>query len=331
MNRITTAILTVAALGPLALALPAAPASAEVPTCRGLEATHVGTPGQRLTTTPGPDVVVTNGARMVRTLTGDDVVCATRARFVFIVPGGGDDVVDATGFPGANLQTDLGWFGLAGSSGDDLYVGGDQTDQVEVWSGTADDLKEIYADGGRDRLYVDPAYLGGVAAKLGKDVDVYRNDQPRDGVVVNGEEGRDQLRTGCLGCESLKIDLAGGDFHIDRNDSGRAHHFEEVTIDGHPRWALPLAAVVGNDRDNDIWVDACRTEVLARGGADSVIAFGRKGCDRVRATLSGGSGDDILTGTVGRDELRGGAGRDKAFGGDGSDLCRAEVRDGCER
>jgi hypothetical protein len=206
------------------------PASAGGPTCRGIEATHVGTPNQPLTTTPGPDVVVTNGASLVRTLNGNDVICATRSRFVYIVPGGGDDLVDAARFRGDTLQTSLGEIGVEGPSGDDTYLGGRQNDQVVVSSGRAVDRKKIFTDGGGDELRIERSYPGRVTARLGVGGDEYWNNRPRAGVKVIGEEGVDQLLSECLGCRLLDLRLATGAIEVNRAPAGSAKYFEDVNL-----------------------------------------------------------------------------------------------------
>lgn len=315
-----------------AVPLSAPAASAGTPTCRGQAATHVGTPGETLTTTPGSDVVVTNGARQVFTLNGDDVICATRARFVLVVPGGGDDLVDATQFPGASLETALGNVGVQGSSGDDTYLGGDQLDQVNVWSGVRADHKEIHLDGGSDQLTVDREYPGRMTAALGAGDDDYWNDRSRGGVRVYGEEGRDDVITECLGCDDAEIRLGPGSILINGAPAGRAGGFEDAQLINFESRVVPHALVVGTADSNRITVTACRGE--ARGlAADDILSAGliqEDACGFARGVMLGGPGDDSLTGAIGDDRLRGGTGQDGADGRRGHDLCRAEEQTRCE-
>ena len=200
MKRLILPAVVAALALPAPLALSSVPASATTPTCRGHEATHVGVSGEALTTTPGPDVVVTNGADEVTTLNGDDIICVTGNVFVHVVPGGDDDVVDARGFTGDALETSLGQYGVDDSSGDDVYIGGDQGDQVFVSSGRRGDTKTIHLDGGDDYFNVAPEYPGKISAHLGKGRDEYWNGRPHAGVVVDAGDGRDVLRTVCQGC-----------------------------------------------------------------------------------------------------------------------------------
>ena len=331
MKRTIAAALLIAALPSVHLS--ASPASAGGPLCRGREATHVGTPGEQLTTTPGPDVVITNGAGVVRTLNGDDVICATRVRFVYIVPGGGDDLVDATGFPGDNLETALGGVGVDGSSGDDTYLGGDQLDQVLVWSGTPADHKDIHLDGGDDYLSIDQHYPGRVTAELGVGSDEYWNDRPRAGVIVDGEVGRDDLVTACIGCDSTSIWLSHGTITVDAVAAGRAIGFEDVDLINVGSRVVPRAFVSGTRGPNKISVSACLVEVHGRRGDDSLLggSLEARACDHHRAAVYGEGGDDSMTGLIGNDYLRGGGGQDGAAGGRGRDLCRAETKVDCER
>lgn len=322
-------LLTTLAAVPLA----SSPASAGTPTCRGQEATHVGVPGAVLTTTPGHDVVVTNGARLVRTLNGDDVVCATLGRFVHIIPGGGDDLVDATEFDGGNLETALGNAGVEGSSGDDTYLGGDQVDQVHVWSGVAGDHKQIHLDGGKDYLNVDRGYPGRLTAQLGKDNDFYWNDRPRAGVHVDAEEGRDKVLTECVGCANVELYLHRGEFAVHGDPSGRAIGFEHASVINFGSRVLRWALVWGTAGPNNIDVTACHAVARGRAGDDSILVGARteEDCRRIEGVAFGGGGDDSLTGVDGRDILRGGDGQDGADGRAGSDLCRAEEQTSCER
>ena len=124
------------------LARPTAHAAGE--TCQGQPATIVGTFLQQdLTGTEGPDVVVTNGATVVKTLGGDDLVCVTdepgRRLGVRLDTGPGDDVVDGT-FTLADIEAVLG-------SGSDTYSGSPARDQVVTGDGTVDNEQDIVSSG----------------------------------------------------------------------------------------------------------------------------------------------------------------------------------------
>lgn len=332
MKPIIAAALLLAALPTIPFA--ASPAGAGGPTCRGLEATHVGSPNENLTTTPGPDVVVSNGAFVVRTLNGDDVICVTGAGRPFVAPGGGDDVVDAREYDGDQLETSLGLRQAAGSSGDDTYLGGDQIETVFVSSGVAGDHKLIRLDGGDDDLRVDSGYPGTLDANLGKGADRYWTERSRPGSEVDGEEGRDHLQTKCLGCRRFSIRLGTGAIEVDQHASGRATDFEDAYVfDTRSSPLLRKAVVHGTHGPNRIEVTACLGVLDGRAGNDALVAHTANdaGCGGSRGRLYGGAGDDALTGTDRRDELRGGPGTDHADGRGDSDLCRAETVVRCER
>ncbi|KAA1425917.1 hypothetical protein [Nocardioides antri] len=301
------------------------------PTCRGEVATHVGISGEELTTTPGPDVVVTNGASVVRTLNGADVICVTRLRPAYVVPGGGDDLVDATRFRGDRLATVLGETGVEGSSGDDRFLGGPQVDRVYVRSGVAADRKLVRTDGGKDYVKVDRQYPGDVVAELGKEGDTLSADRPRAGLVVDGDEGPDELTTTCRGCSTASFDLETGTIAIDGKASGEATGFQVLDVVRAGTHVVPAVTVRGGNDANHVSVAACRSSLLGRGGNDRLQAAGSGGCERVRTVAQGGGGDDLMVGTTGNDELYGGLGRDTATGDRGRDLCRAEVEESCER
>lgn len=87
-----------AALLGLALMVPTASADAAGETCEGRPATIVGTPDARLDGTPGDDVILTNGAYVVKAGNGNDVVCVSSAAdgwtdTVRVDAGAGDDTV----------------------------------------------------------------------------------------------------------------------------------------------------------------------------------------------------------------------------------------------
>jgi hypothetical protein len=193
------------------LAVPATRADAAVETCFGMPATLVGTPGESLTGTEGPDVVVANGAGDVETLGGDDSVCVTRRGTFEVDTGTGDDEVSwVTKHSGGSV--DLG-------PGSDSYTGGDQgsyvntgdraearaglplgTDTVVTGSGldtvitghvsnsTAPSTDVIHLGAGRDEARVAgavPATLDGGSGMDG----LYVTSRVHGDWVVNGETG----------------------------------------------------------------------------------------------------------------------------------------------
>lgn len=309
-------------------------ASAGETMCRGLAATHVGTPGANLTTTEGADVVVTNGADAVKTLGGDDVICVTGDELGRVRPGEGDDLVDTRAFGGGTTSTYIGYPRSTGATGDDTVIGGNQFDAVIVFSGVADDHKQIDLGGGEDFVNVLDTYPGQVTANLGGGRDEYWNERPRAGVSVDGGPGRrDGFVTECNGCASLDLSLQTGAISVQGNPAGEVHGVEAVVLDNEDRdHTVPRAVLVGSAGDDYLQAQACRGEVRGLGGDDHLRAGAatHDGCAQNSGEMYGGAGDDTLWGRVGDDVLRGGPGTDLANGRDGDDLCRAEVRRQCE-
>ena len=114
--------LTAVALLSAALLAPVGTATAAGEACQGQAATIVGTPGGQITGTEGADVIVTNGARRVDALGGDDLVCAT-----------GQDPQ----FPGIGVSAVLG-------AGADTFIADSSGGRHLINAGTA--LIDIEAD-----------------------------------------------------------------------------------------------------------------------------------------------------------------------------------------
>lgn len=343
------ALVLSAALG-IAPATTVPSVAAENPMCRGLAATHVGIPGEDLVTTPAADVVVTNGARHVSTLEGDDVICATRARLVDIVPGAGDDVIDATGYHGTRVGADLGEATAEGSSGDDTYVGGDGWDEVTISSGTASDHKQVDMGGQFDFLFVYGGYRGTMAASLGAGNDNYFTTRPRANVDVDGGADLDDYYTLCDRCDTAAFDLGAGPVQVNGRPAGSAFGFDYFRVFHRRHQMTRHVTVVGSDLPETIDVSACTAEIHGGAGSDVLNpapdpdlcerigfkVFGDQGGDSVFGSngpdlLRGGAGNDLMLGLGGRDDLKGWTGRDRADGGGGRDRCRAETKEHCER
>lgn len=347
MMRHTAAVLLLAALPQVPLS---APASAGGPQCRGQDATHVGTPGELLITTPDADVVVTNGARAVRTLNGDDVICATGDEELTITPGGGDDVVDARAMGDGFVTTHLGARGVTGSSGDDVYFGSANSEAVRLASGVTTDRKRVSLGGGEDYFTVEDGYPGSARAWLGAGPDEASVYGVRAGIDLDFGVGRhDRLTAWCDDCDDATINLRRGTLRVDGAPAGRADDVEKLEFDRSGQGAARSATVIGSDRANWISLRACRNEVRAGAGNDVVFASGHPSvCGRLeteilggagndflwgwdgRTSIRGGSGDDEMVGGPGSDTLRGGDGQDLARGGGGADLCVAETTRRCE-
>lgn len=149
-----------------------------LPTCGGLPATILGSPGPDvLHGTPGDDVIVARGGDdEVRGYEGDDVICLGAGhdrgygnQGADVIRGqGGDDYIE--GNPGANR--------LIGGPGRDMLIGGDGADVLR--GGGGGDL--LHGLGGNDRLRGGPG-------------DDTLSGGPGDDTLFGGP-GRDLLRGG---------------------------------------------------------------------------------------------------------------------------------------
>ncbi|GAA5140914.1 hypothetical protein GCM10023340_01800 [Nocardioides marinquilinus] len=164
-------------------ALPAAPATAEV-TCQGRPATIVGDPAEPTVGTPGPDVIVSNGSKVVDARGGADRVCLTTGTYYRLSAGAGDDTVtmDAAGYSDAEIDLGTGDDTLTsgagadvvdGGGGDDTVVTGGGPDEVTVGARTGPpDTAVVDTGDGDDRVTLQPGGLdaaGSMVAGPGDD------------------------------------------------------------------------------------------------------------------------------------------------------------------
>ena len=174
-------------------ALPGAPSYAAAETCRAQAATIVGTSGQALVGTEGPDVIVTAGALEVDSLGGDDLVCATGSTR-FLDAGEGNDTVDTTPRSG-KVVTILG-------DGDDVFTGGSGFDAV--YAGPFDDMSGDGAevDTGRDAI---DTGNGGSKVRTGQ------HDTVNDDQIVTGDATGDENLVVYKGNQGTAGSLSFGD------------------------------------------------------------------------------------------------------------------------
>jgi choice-of-anchor B domain-containing protein len=147
------------------------------PSCRGMEATIVGTAGpDELVGTKGPDVIVAGaGADRIRGRGGDDVICAGK---------GADDV---RGGKGADRSYGgRGADRIRGGGDDDLIVGGRGGDRLRGGGGE----DELRGGSGRDRIH---GGAGDDELRGGRGADRL-NGGPGDD-RCRGGRGRDRLRS----------------------------------------------------------------------------------------------------------------------------------------
>jgi Ca2+-binding RTX toxin-like protein len=151
--------------------------------CFGQQATIVGTRGQPLLGTEGPDVVVTNGALLVSALSGDDLVCVT----------------------GEATEADIGETGCL------QLDAGEGDDRIDASGGEVPCSLMITPGPGRDEVLATRRPAGPGVAPLG--VFVYAHDRigsdevKADADVIRTGEGPDFVEAGVQD----EVHLAGGD------------------------------------------------------------------------------------------------------------------------
>lgn len=294
-RRITLA--TAACLCLLGDATAASIAGTPTFSCKGQEATIVGTTGRdEIRGTPGRDVIVVRAGRdSVDGLGGDDFICLGRGGENHWIPeeaqgGAGNDlIVGGEGrdqieggegndrligdLPSERLDTYFNRDSLGGGRGRDVLIGGQQGDGLNGGPG-ADNLS-----GGRQR---DQFFPG-----LGDD-EMHGGDET-DEVYFYTKAGR----------KRLLVDLVRG---IARGEG--ADTLESV------EWVItkPSSRIVGDRSNNMIFTGYRDDTVEAGGGRDRLIDIGGHnfldggpgndrfdpGANMDPSTLRGGSGEDLL-------------------------------------
>ena len=161
------------------------------------------------------------------------------------------------------METSLGQRQADGSSGDDTYLGGDQTDRRLVSSGVRRGPQGDPPRRRRGRALRRLALPGYGGGELGVGADKYWTERSRAGVDVDGEEGRDRFVAKCVGCRLLEARLETrcdqGRRRAGRH-GGRLRGRRAGAYDGR---AIRIAVVVGTRGPNRITVLACQA-VAAR-------------------------------------------------------------------
>ena len=319
------------------------------PTCQGLPATIVGTPGADvLAGTPAIDVIVgLGGADTIDGGASADVICGNEGDDR-LLGGSGDDVLVG------NTENDT----LLGGTGDDDLQGSAGSDtasfeqsaaavQADLNAGTAaGDGADVL--GSIEHLVGSP--LGDTLAGNGQDnslaggagKDLLIGDSGVDTLL--GEGGPDELRGG-PGADQLSggrnNDILRGDEDNDTLDGDEdvdtvlfTTATAAVTVDLSIGTAvgdgvdtvIDVEDVVGSQFDDTITGNAVANLVQGRGGNDDVSGAG--GDDELR----GNGGDDVLRGGDGNDVLKGGNGADELSGDAGDDTLAGEsgAPDSCD-
>lgn len=325
------------------------------PTCQGVPATIVGTPGNdTLTGTAGNDVIVAGaGNDGIRGLAGNDRICGDAGDDT-ILGGDGDDAV----FGGSGADTVRGEAGndtLLGNPGGgstddtgDWIEGGDGNDLLDGWTGddtllggTGDDL--VMGMAGTDTVSY-AASLTAVRVNLatgaatGEGTDTLtqvenatgssRNDtlQGSSGPnVLRGGSGNDAVLGGA-GADSLLgdagNDTVGGGDDGDTIDGGTG----DDVLNGDDG----ADTIRGGTGDDDIRGSLGGDKLFGDAGDDRILAYNGK--DTVDAgpgadVVDGGADTDVVTGGADNDTVRGGTGHDTVRGGTGNDKVFGDAGD----
>jgi Ca2+-binding RTX toxin-like protein len=262
------------------------------PMCQGRPATMVGSPGGRLTGTDGPDVIVSNGARVVDAGDGDDRICLTGPRpgraAVRVLAHGGDDRVRVDLDRRATTITKLG-------SGDDTFLGGPGADQLigellgvdVIRTAGGPDLLRAFDSGPMD----DRIALGG-----GADQVVFSASGVTDGAELDGDAGRDHMY---ISRNSdgvpMVVDNVTGTLSIDGTPQLRWEGFEEFEVTAYKASRLDL---IGGDASEEFIVPYDGIDTASLGGGDDFLGVNvAKLASDHDAVLNGGRGLDHLAPT----------------------------------
>jgi Ca2+-binding RTX toxin-like protein len=231
-----------------------------------------------------------------------------------------------------------------GTEGDDVIVGGRDTrvlalagdDTVCVGGGRVDgaegtDTVEVRGTDAADRVRLADVEVVDVELGAGADrIGLLPDDTSTISGRLDGGDGEDVVRVSAP--DSVTVNLATRRLVLGPRQRATLSGFEGASA---VSWSV-ASRLVGDAGDNHLRLEStsdCGGRVLG-GAGDDVISAGRtdvhETCLGIRAY--GGPGDDLLRGSAFDDVLVGGPGRDRAVGGEdeGRDLCRAEVRRGCE-
>ena len=267
---------------------------------------------------------------------GDDVVTATGrgTSWLGVFGGAGDDRLRGGAGPDS-LYGEAGNDTLDGGLGNDLLSGGDGVDAVD-YSGRATPVSV--------RPY---GYDNGAAGEgdgIGDDVEVAiggsGNDSIVDFPVAYGNGGNDTLAGG-LGADTL---WGGGGDDLLFGGSGWGtpdafHGGDGVDTVSYAGRHLPLTVTIdGIANDGEAGEnDNVNTDVEGVTGGDGDDDLTGSNADNVldggpgNDDLRGGGGNDTLTGGAGKDQLRGQAGNDTLYANDGGEVDFLDGGSGTDR
>lgn len=257
-------------------------------------------------TAPSAVSVGTGGILGVRSVTGDVAMYAKGT------VTGDDTALTWTG------QFDRLAFTTSAERGMFTFRGTSGTEHVKVNAPTTYD-RNIALRSGKDSYESDT--LGGKATR------------------IKGDGGRNQLLLELTSHGRVRADLSRSRVtatKAGKEDSIRVRGFDDIIV------SAKRADVIGTNRANRIGVIACRVTISGRKGRDDLYVDTRyRGlgtwvpprCDKPRATIYGGPGNDSLAGSYpSNDRLIGGPGKDRVAGGfGGRDVCQGEKVRECEK
>ena len=283
-----------------------------------------------------------------------DIVVAGAEQIVVSL-GAGNDVFSGAGsaatgdpFPGRlEIYGSAGNDTIRGGAGNDLYSGGEGSDVLQggpgddgsdaLGGGNGNDTADYSARSAALSLSIDGLAndgAGGAAEgdDIKADIEVLRGGTGNDILVggagsqtLYGGPGGDTLRGGAGG------DILWGDAGDDRLDEGTSSSGADFlgggtgidTADYSARSvavSVTLDAVADDGQVGEGDTVAADVENLSGGGGDDRLTG-----SAAANLLVGGGGDDTLNGGDGADLLRGGAGSDTLDGGPGNDVLDAEA------
>lgn len=245
----------------------AAPAvAAGVQTCDGQPATIVGTPGEHLEGTSGPDVIVTNGATTVYAAEGEDLVCMT----------GGDTSVMLDGDTEGDGAGTWAQDRVIGTGGDDEVVSGNFADLDDL-SYDDENLDDIDLGSGDSTVIVVGAPVGSLQGGAG-----------RDRLILQG--------SGSTASDVLTIDAAGGTLGFTGHGPATLSSFESFHLDESSYTDLDFtgtdaaeAVYTHQKLDDEFSVSGPQRVAVALGGGDDVFTIGDQ---KLSGSVTGGAGAD---------------------------------------
>ena len=324
---------------------------ATTPTCRGDRATLVGGSGpDNLRGTPGPDVIVGRGGHDVIVGAGrGDKICGGRGNDHLFGNRGSDWLI---GGPGNDrIRGDRGEDRLDGGAGNDYFnIGLDpDRDVVDGGDGLDDTIDASFPsrdgdpEGGTEPAHIDLS-LGTATTERGDtdDLVLYSIESVYGsgiGDTIIGDDRANELSSGYNG--GGRIEGGGGDDVLSEGQDGGTEFYGGPGND-----VIDSIGERGNIADGGEGTDTFRVDqgvaltadldagtasVEGESTSSTLISIenltGGGGDDRLSGdegpnVLDGGRfGDDILEGRAGDDTLIGGSGTDDGDGGEGTDIC----------